>query len=134
MTHRRSRTTQRKAARSARTRRKAATSAAAPRTRSFPCPDDLWAAVEAFARQRDLGTPAAAARLLLRSGLGVERRLREIGAARDWQIEQAWAELQAIAGGDRAFGSWDEIDQAAERARLRIREREAAQAQATTSA
>ena len=96
------------------------------RTRSFPCPDDLWNEVEHFARERELGTPAAAARLLLRSGLAVEQRTREVQAARDWQIEQSWSEVQAIAGGDRAFGSWDEITQAAERARLRIREREAA--------
>ncbi|MGH2500032.1 MAG: hypothetical protein ACRDF0_08100 [Candidatus Limnocylindria bacterium] len=62
----------------------------------------------------------------MRSGLSVERRVREIRAARDWQIEQAWSDLQAVAAGDRTFGSWDEIEQAAERARLRIREREAA--------
>jgi hypothetical protein len=101
---------------------KAATSA---HTRSFPCPDDLWDEVESFATERELGSPAAAARLLLRSGLSVERRVRELQAARDWQIEQAWSDLQAVAGGDRTFGSWDEIEQAAERARLRIREREA---------
>lgn len=101
------------------------------RTRSFPCPDDLWADVERFARERALGSAADALRLLLRSGLRVERRLRELEAARDWQIEQAWADLQAIAGGDRTFASWDEIEQAAERARVRIREREAAQARAT---
>lgn len=99
----------------------------ATRTRSFPCPDDLWNEVERFAKERDLGSPAAAARSLIRSGLQVERRVREVQAARDWQIEQAWSDVQAIAAGDRAFGSWEEIEQAAERARLRIREREAAQ-------
>ncbi|MGH2378948.1 MAG: type II toxin-antitoxin system RelE/ParE family toxin [Candidatus Limnocylindria bacterium] len=57
----------------------------------------------------------------------VEGRVRELEAARDWQVEQAWADVQAIADGDRAFSSWDEIEQAAQRARLRIREREAAQ-------
>ena len=97
------------------------------RTRSFPCPDDLWSEIERFARERDLGTPAAAARLLLRSGLAVEQRTREVQTAREWQIEQSWSDVQAIAAGDRTFGSWDEITQAAERARLRIREREAAQ-------
>lgn len=97
------------------------------RTRSFPCPDDLWTEIEHFSKERGLGSPAAAARLLLRTGLGVERRMREIQAARDWQIEEAWTEVQAIAAGDRTFGSWDEIEQAAEQARLRIREREAAQ-------
>ena len=93
------------------------------RTRSFPCPDDLWNEVESFARERDLGAPAVAARVLLRSGLAVERRVRELAAARDWQIERAWAELKRIAAGDRDFGSWDEIEQAAARARLRIRKR-----------
>ena len=95
------------------------------RTRSFPCPDDLWKEVETFAQERGLGAPAAAARLLLSSGLRVERRLREVEAARDWQIAQAWAEVQAVAAGDRAFGSWTEIDRAVERARARIRAREA---------
>ena len=104
---------------------RAGKAASTTHTRSFPCPDDLWDEVESFATERELGSPAAAARLLLRSGLSVERRVRELRAARDWQIEQAWSDLQAIAGGDRAFGSWDEIEQAAERARLRIREREA---------
>ncbi len=97
------------------------------RTRSFPCPDDLWGEVARFATERGLGNPSAAARLLLRSGLTVERRVRELEAARDWQIEQAWTDLQAIANGDRTFGTWDQIDEAVERARLRAREREAAQ-------
>ncbi len=116
------------------TNRKASRPASHLRTRSFPCPDDLWREVERFARERDLGTPAAAARTLLRSGLRVERRVRELEAARDWQIEQAWADVQAIAAGDRTFGSWDEIEQAAERARLRIREREAAQRRVASDA
>ena len=106
--------------------KRAANAKTSAHTRSFPCPDDLWGEVESFATERELGSPAAAARLLLRSGLSVERRVRELNAARDWQIEQAWSDLQSIAGGDRSFGSWDEIEQAAERARLRIREREAA--------
>lgn len=113
------------------TRRSSA--AAKNRTRSFPCPDDLWNEVETFAGEHGLGSPAAAARLLLRSGLSVERRVRELQAARDWQIEQAWADIQAIAAGDRTFGSWDEIEQAAERARLRAREREAAAQQVAAS-
>jgi len=89
----------------------------------------LWSEVERFARDRSLATPAAGARLLLRSGLSVELRMRELRAAHDWQIEQAWSDVEAIAAGDRGFGSWDEIDKAAERARLRIREREAADTQ-----
>jgi len=114
--------------------RKAAVADPATRTRSFPCPDDLWTEVESFAAERGLGSPAAAARLLLRSALGIERRVRELQAARDWQIEQAWSDVQAIAAGDRTFGSWDEIEQAAERARLRIRERAAAQQRVAANA
>lgn len=108
--------------------REAATTPAATRTRSFPCPDDLWSEIQRFAAERGLGSPAAATRLLLRSGLGVERRVRELKATRDWQIEQAWSDLQAVAAGDRTFGSWDELERAAEQARSRIREREAAAA------
>lgn len=108
-----------------RMQKRAPATGSSTRTRSFPCPDDLWEAVAHFAAERDLGSPAAAARLLLRSGLGVERQGRAVQAARDWQIEQAWAEVQAIEAGDRTFGSWEEIDQAAERARSQIRKREA---------
>jgi len=117
-----------------RSRKAPAPQGSASHTRSFPCPDDLWNEVEHFAGERELGSPAAAARLLLRSGLSVERRVRELQAARDWQIEEAWADVQAIAAGDRTFGSWDEIEQAAEQARLRIREREAAQQRAAANA
>lgn len=116
----------------ARSRKTPVPAAPATRTRSFPCPDDLWDEVSLFANERELGSPAAAARLLIRSGLRIERRLRELAAARDWQIEQAWADVQAIAAGDRTFVSWDEIEQAAERARSRIREREAASQQVAT--
>jgi hypothetical protein len=124
----------RKPQRRSRPRKFSESAGPAARTRSFPCPDDLWSEVERFAAERDLGSPAAAARLLLRSGLGVERRIRELHAARDWQIEQAWADVQAIVAGDRTFGSWDDIEQAAERARLRIRDREAARRRALADA
>lgn len=124
----------RRPARAATGSRKAAAPEPTARTRSFPCPDDLWQEVEGFAADRGLGSSAAAARLLLRSGLRVERRVRELEAARDWQIEQAWSELQAIAGGDRRFGGWSEIERAAARARLRIREREAALARSAADA
>ena len=96
----------------------------ATRTRSFPCPDDLWENVKRFATERDLGSPAAAARLLLRSGLSVEMRTRELAAARDWQIENAWAELMKIEAGEATIGSWADIDRAVKLAQRRIRERE----------
>ena len=109
--------------------------AAAPsRTRSFPCPDELWGQVESFASERQLGSPAAAARLLIRTGLTVEQRVRELAAARDWQITQAWAEVEAVAAGDRSVGSWEEIEQAAKRARSRVRERAAAERRAAANA
>ncbi len=56
----------------------------------------------------------------------MQRRLEELEAAREWQIEQAWAEARAIAAGDRTSVSWDEIEKAAESARKRIQEREEA--------
>ncbi len=104
------------------------------RTRSFPCPDELWGQVESFASERQLGSPAAAARLLIRTGLSVEQRVRELAAARDWQITQAWAEVEAVAAGDRSVGSWEEIEQAAKRARSRVRERAAAERRAAANA
>ncbi len=119
---------------SARTQAAPSRAAAAPsRTRSFPCPDELWGQVESFASERQLGSPAAAARLLIRTGLTVEQRVRELAAARDWQITQAWAEVEAIAAGDGSVGSWDEIEQAAERARSRARERATVQRRAAAN-
>jgi hypothetical protein len=93
------------------------------RTRSFPCPDDLWTEVESFAAERGLGSPAAAVRLLLRSGLVVEARMREIEAARDWQIEQAWSDVTSIAAGDRQFSSWNELITQADAARQTAQDR-----------
>ncbi|HZC31061.1 MAG TPA: hypothetical protein VE261_06040 [Gaiellaceae bacterium] len=93
------------------------------RTRSFPCPDELWREVELFAERNDLGAPAAAARLLLRSGLRAESEAKEANAGRAWQIEHAWAELKAVAAGEVEAVGWSEIDKAAERARARARER-----------
>jgi len=120
---------------SARTQAAPSRAAAAPsRTRSFPCPDDLWGQVESFASERQLGSPAAAARLLIRTGLSVEQRVRELAAARDWQITQAWSEVEAIEAGNRSVGSWEEIEQAAERARSRVRERAAAERRAAANA
>src|SRR5882757_8250961 len=86
------------------------------RTRSFQCPDDLWGEVEALAVRRGLGAPAAAARLLLRAGLDVELRQHELDAARDWQIEAAWSEVEKLANGSEPSGSWSEIERAADRA------------------
>ena len=107
------------------TRKSKAARGTSARTRSFQCPDHLWAEVEKVARERSLGAPAAAARMLLRSGLAIERAVEELDAARAWQIEQAWADAQAIAAGDRKFSSWEAIDLAADRARLRLRRRAA---------
>jgi len=113
------------------TRKRTATVATAKRTaarpRSFSCTDEDWAAVEHFAARRGLASTSDAARLLLRAGLHTEHLVEEIAKAQEWQLAQAWADAQAIANGDREVGSWDRIDQAAERARARIRERAAPQ-------
>lgn len=93
------------------------------RTRSFACPDDLWREVEEFRARRGLASASDAARLLLRSGLHTERVVEEIAETREWQIAEAWADAQAIAGGDRTVGSWEAIAKAAKKARARIRER-----------
>lgn len=112
------------ARRSRQTRRVAESGPVAVRTRSFACPDDLWSEVAAFAKERGLGAPSVAARVLLRSGLGVERRSAELRAARDWQIEQAWAELKAIDAGRQDTVGWSEIEDLVEQARRRVRRRE----------
>lgn len=100
------------------------------RPRSIACTDEDWAAVERFAARRGLVSASQAARLLLRAGLHTERLVEDIAAAEEWQLARAWADAQAIADdaqaiadGDRAVGSWERIERAAERARVRIRAR-----------
>ncbi len=97
------------------------------RPRSISATDPEWREVEQFAARRGFGSTSDGARQLLRSGLRTEQLVEEYAAASAWQLAQAWADAQAIAGGDRAVGSWDRIAGAAEQARVRIRERAAAQ-------
>lgn len=97
------------------------------RARSISVTDPEWQQVEQFAARRGFGSTSDGARHLLRSGLRTEQLVEEYADASAWQLAQAWADAQAIAGGDRAVGSWDRIAQAAEQARARIRERAAAQ-------
>jgi hypothetical protein len=42
---------------------------------------------------------------------------------REWQVREAWKDLKRIARGDRAMGSWAEIDAAAAAARKKVRQR-----------
>lgn len=97
------------------------------RSRSISVTDPEWQEVEQFAARRGFGSTSDGARQLLRSGLRTEQLVEEYADASAWQLAQAWADAQAIGGGDRAVGSWDRIAQAAEQARARIRERAAAQ-------
>jgi hypothetical protein len=93
------------------------------RPRSISAPDPEWREVEAFATRRGFASTSDGACQLLRSGLRTEQLLEEYAEAASWQVAQAWADVQAIAGGDRAVGDWDRITQAAEAARTRIRAR-----------
>ena len=95
------------------------------RTRSFACPDELWAEVQAFTDQRGLGSTSDGLRSLIRDGLRLSQRFRELEEARDWQIEQAWAEAQAIANGDRSVGRWEDIERAFDRARAEVQKQPA---------
>ena len=89
--------------------------------------DPEWREVERFAARRGFGSTSDGARQLLRSGLRTEKLVEEFADASAWQLAQAWADAQAIAGGERSVGSWDRITEAAEQARARIRERAAAE-------
>lgn len=102
------------------------------RARSISVTDPEWQQVEQFAARRGFGSTSDGARQLLRSGLRTEQLVEEYADASAWQLAQAWADAQAIAGGDRAVGSWDRIAQAAGQARARIRERAAAQRAVST--
>jgi len=97
------------------------------RPRSISVTDPEWREVERFAARRGFGSTSDGARQLLRSGLRTEKLVEEFADASAWQLAQAWADAQAIAGGDRSVGSWDRITEAAEQARARIRERAAAE-------
>lgn len=97
------------------------------RPRSISATDAEWEEVEQFAARKGFGSTSDGARQLLRSGLRTELLVEEYAAASAWQLAQAWADARAIAEGDRAIGSWDRISAAAKQARIRIRERVAAQ-------
>ncbi len=110
-----------------RTTKSRTTGRAPARPRSISVTDPEWHEVEQFATRRGFGSTSDGARQLLRSGLRTEQLVEEFAAASAWQLAQAWADAQAIADGDRAVGSWERIAQAAEQARVRIRERATAQ-------
>ncbi len=66
-----------------------------------------------------------ALRMLLADGLRAAFRAEELDEAREWQVAQAWAEARRIAAGDRSGVGWKVIEERFDRARERIREREA---------
>ncbi len=66
-----------------------------------------------------------ALRMLLADGLRAAARAEELDQAREWQVAQAWVEARRIAAGDRLGVGWNVIEERFERARERIREREA---------
>lgn len=96
-------------------------------TRSFACPDDLWAEISRFAERRAVQR-SDALRMLLADGLRAASRAEQLDEAREWQVAQAWAEAGRIAAGDRSGVGWKVIEERFERARERIREREGHQA------
>jgi hypothetical protein len=63
--------------------------------------------------------------MLLADGLRAASRAEQLDEARDWQVAQAWAEARRIAAGDRSGVGWKVIEERFDRARERIREREA---------
>ncbi len=66
-----------------------------------------------------------ALRMLLADGLRAAFRAEELDEARQWQVAQAWAEARRVAAGDRSGVGWNVIEERFDRARERIREREA---------
>lgn len=91
------------------------------RTRSFPCPDDLWQGVEAFARRRGLGSTADAARMLLRSGLATEEHVDRVEQAQRWQLAQVIAEVRRIEAGSADWADPSEVEREVARTRARMR-------------
>lgn len=96
-------------------------------TRSFACPDDLWAEISRFAERRAVQR-SDALRMLLADGLRAASRAQQLDEAREWQVAQAWAEARRITAGDRSGVGWKVIEERFERARERIRERDGHQA------
>jgi len=68
--------------------------------------------------------------MLLADGLRAAARGEELDEAREWQVAQAWAEARRIAEGDRSGVGWKVIEERFDRARERVREREAHEAAA----
>src|SRR6266540_4974293 len=98
-------------------------------TRSFACPDDLWAEISRFAERRAVQR-SDALRMLLADGLRAASRAEELDEAREWQIAQAWTEVRRIAAGDRSGVGWKVVEERFDRARERIRKREGREAAA----
>ncbi len=76
--------------------------------RSFTFPAELWQDVQTFARERGL-PPAAAVRSLVSEQLRAVRDLEQLRRARQWQLEQAIVEAEAIAAGDRRTVPWSRL-------------------------
>jgi len=76
--------------------------------RSLTFPPELWNEVERFARERAL-PPATAVRSLVTDQLRAVRDLEQLRRARQWQLEQAVIEAEAIAAGDRRTVPWSRL-------------------------
>jgi hypothetical protein len=92
-----------------------ATRSASPRSRqrrspprSLTFPPELWREIERFARDRAL-PPAAAVRSLVIEQLRAVKDLEQLRRAREWQLEQAVIEAEAIAAGDRRTVPWSRL-------------------------
>lgn len=90
--------------------------------RSLTFPPDLWREVERFARERRL-PPAAAVRSLVNDQLRAVRELEQLRRARQWQLEQAIGEAEAIAAGDRRTVPWSRLEATHRAALARFSER-----------
>jgi len=77
-----------------------------PRSLTFPA--ELWHEIQTFAEERSL-PPAAAVRSLVSEQLRAVRDLEQLRRARQWQLEQAIVEAEAIASGDRRTVPWSRL-------------------------
>lgn len=90
--------------------------------RSLTFPPELWREVRRFARERSL-PPAAAVRSLVSDQLRAVRDLEQLRRARQWQLQQAIVEGDAIAGGDRRTVPWSRLERVHRAAMARASER-----------
>lgn len=80
---------------------------------------ELVQQIERYAKAHNVRF-GAAVRALVTDQLRELRQIEQLRRAREWQIAQAWAEVEAMERGESREVSWDEIEGVFREARARM--------------